>query len=295
VTAEETGDQTARYATPDCVSDLAERFGLEPEAVEPHFLYLTLMPTDEPQSERFTSVSYRTLLSDHISGASSSNSSLADRLSKDLVDVFENFYLQAEPAPNDFVTDKMHNETGLGAGYLYFQNLFTEDRGGLSLPPGLRVIGFNRSSHSGRRYYLARLNKSHWRPGGIEKASGDWNFDPHKDYHLHFEPQYDVLSGELTLYVHYETDPYHPQSTLKSNLSEEALRVHDERKQSLTEALEAHDLSNFRVYHNYDLQIAKAEVEFTELTLRETASQLSRLFREGCQALDDALTSIEQP
>jgi PD-(D/E)XK nuclease superfamily len=209
--ADEGEDQTTRYASEPFRELLRRKLCPDKPTPKWTFIFLTLFPDQEAASQDFRHKSYE-LLAGTVSKYAHPDS-LAETLMRDWLALLDRFYKKRAVQPSDDVLEKLQDEDGLGSGYLYFREALRQ----LQLPPSLQIDDFFRSSQQGR--YGAIISKGSWHPAEMDQHNSDlWNLDPLQNFHIHFEPQFDVLNHVLKLYLHYEVYPYQPEAWVRQHV-----------------------------------------------------------------------------
>lgn len=282
--AEEGNDQTHRYADEKCVSDLlkVDRIGVsEPTAATR--LFLTLHPDQQPRSECFVSITYRTVLA--CLEQVPPTGPLANRLASDFAAVLRHFYSQCEADDTDRLAEQVRawrDLDGLDVAHGYFVSAF-----GALRVAGLERVGSGVFNTRGARNSYIQYSKDLWRPASFSNNDGS-DFDAARHFDIHFEV---TLRGQrdLVLVLHHHTRPYLPKSQTGKWKPEyqERLEEHWQRRNQFFAAFTEHAPIEFSC-HNYDLQIAVAE-EIAGRTVQELRVSLERLIAAATPAVDDAV------
>ena len=212
--AAEGKDQTESYAGERLVEGLRERFDLS-EDPHRHLVFLTVLPRQKPKSDDFIHVTYSELLEDFPPPEGSAVGTLLAEL--------RNHVRRARDAekvePHQPMKAVINTDAPFDAGFLAFQGVIQ----GVELPANLKVRGEYRGSARGRRFYGALIRPDRWAP---EKMVTDdppvEDFQPRRHVNIHFEPQANALTGGVTLYLHYEVNPYKTRKWAERNLPQEA-------------------------------------------------------------------------
>jgi hypothetical protein len=277
-------DQTERYASKSLCESLRNRICPNRTNVSWTFIFLTLFPDQEPQSPKFSHKTHKCLI--RAVSDFANPGSLAERLVRDWGALVSNFYKMEMVEADDRVLDKLRDDDGLDGGYLYFRNaLLKLDLGSLS------IDGFFRSSQQGRRYYGAIISKNEWRPAEMESVNETRNLDPAQNFHIHFEPQYDVLNQVLKLYLHYETYPYYPESWVRKHILISQYSEFVARRTSFFECLKAKAPERWKFKISYN-QIAKADLNFADQTFSGLKDAIEARLKAMSVAIDDVLCQI---
>ncbi len=233
--AGEGGTQTQRYASPACLARLEKKFDLNPSLVEAHYRYLTLFPGENPRDKTFQPVGYDSFLhADWDRGPD--KSSWAAELMSAWLQLVREFYDASKLAlGRDFLV-AMSSETDLEGNFLLFRR-FMET---VQLPPGRSRRRIARESRPGRRYYLAMFGRKSWAPVRMIEKGEKWHLDRTDCFDIHIQPQYDVFERKFAVYLHYETNPYHPLRWLEVNLDSSDYTAYCRRRNSFVEQFRSH-------------------------------------------------------
>lgn len=275
LTAEEGKNQTKRYGSPSSVPSIRKRLkDKHPSGQwrDEHFAFLTLHPWQKPQnSEQFHHVTYEHLLS-AIMPYERGQDALADRLFCNLFDAYSEFYVGGRTHPGDPLLQKWSSNGELDAGFLHFGNVFE----GLRYPLGLKVGVITRASKAGRVYYLAQISKDRWRPPASAGKPG---------FHIHFEPQFNVLSRRFSFYLHYEIRDYRPRAQAVKDFGEE-LRGYDATRQQFKDYLEKARVPNLLLRGRLN-QVGTVRVKLDERT------SLGEFSQAACSAIAKVANTID--
>ena len=160
---------------------------------------------------------------------------------------------------------------------MYFREAFLQ----LQLPSPLQIDDFFRSSQQGRRYYGAIISNEAWRPAEmVQQNSGLWKFDPIQNFHIHFEPQFDVLNGILKLYLHYEVYPYQPEAWVRQHLPSTQYDEFVLRRTRFFHHLRGRAPQGWKFGMGYN-QIARADLHFENKTFGVAKSLLETDLRNS--------------
>jgi hypothetical protein len=281
--ADEGKDQTVRYADPKLWEALSKQLQLDSSAGRPRLVFLTLFPDQVPVSEHFSRACYSSLLQsrsllDH-------GDALALQLASDWLELLEEFYAFEHLDSGEVLAGKLSTMHVLDAGYLAFRSLIRS----LSLPSGLAPDHFFRRSEQGRKYYGAALTKSQWKTEPFDDIGGRWPL-PKGNRHIHIEPQYNVLEHTLTVYIHYETNPYHPVRKLRANAVPEQYEAYLARRDAFIRSFADIDSTPFQVSADSN-QLARVAVSLSGRTVTEVLQEMQKLIGVAAEAVDQALTA----
>lgn len=285
--ADEGEDQTATYASEQFRQLLQRKIAPGDASPKWTLVFLTLFPDQEPSSNEFTHKTYEPLTRIATEYA---DGSLAEMLIRDWIALLNRFYEKQIVRPNDDVVQKLHDEDGLGSGYLYFREAFRQ----IPLPPPLQIDDFFRSSQQGRRYYGAVISKEAWRPAEmIQNAEGRWHLDPVQNFHVHFEPQFDVLNKILKLYLHYEVYPYQPEAWVRNNVPASQYTEYVRHRTRFFDRLRENAPLNWSFGLGYN-QIARADLNFDGQTFSAVSKIVEHTICNMSIAVDETVRVILQ-
>jgi hypothetical protein len=274
-------DQTKLYASRETVDALAERFGLDSQAIQPKLVFLTLFSDQVPTSEHFSCVRYSSLLQDRPS--LDKGSALALQLSSAWLDALEHFYASEHLDAGEQVAHRLSDAHARGSGYLAFRTLIRS----ILLPPELTLDHLFRQSQKGRRYYGAAVTKPRWKTEPFDDSGRRWTL-PKDNRRIHIEPQYDVLGPTLKVHIHYETNPYHPVKKLGERVPQDQYEIYTSRRNAFAQQLAGADIAAFRLsVHSNQLGIA--EVSLLDATVADAQEQMQALIEAATRAVDQAL------
>lgn len=276
-------DQTERYAHSECVAEIRRRTGLSENAKE-HLCFLTLFG-EGAKSHRFRSVSYRALLGEPMPlGA---GDPLADQLITALYALLTPFYRRAELNPDGRLLDQLADSDGaaLDGGYLGFLSLL--DQLGSQLPTGVRVAYPFRNSEQGRRYYGAVIARPSWESSAITKNGSAWALEA-DNHNVHLETQFNALSRSFQLFVHYETNPYHPDRMLGKYVPAAQYQAYKQRRESFKARCARLAGAGFTLT-NTRLQIARANLSLADATVREATRMIGEHIARATEVIDAAI------
>lgn len=280
--AEEGQDQTGRYASPECVDNIRRRFNLQPP-VKTSFVFLTLFPDQQPQHKKFKPVAY-SQVRNALDLLKLGEHSTTERLLRDLKLLLTEFYDYGAPAAGDKLDEKLRDAHTLERAYLYFKAFVSQ----IPLPKSLRVEGTARWSRLGRRVFGARISKDRWHPSEWRREeNGRVLFNPKTDFNIHFEPQYNVLSGALNIYLHYEINPYEPESWAATNIRPKKYRDYQEIRTRFVQGLEAESaVLPELVIGGRSNQVAKANADFQGKTVDQCLWWIGGLLESVAPVID---------
>lgn len=285
--AEEGKDQTERYSSPKAIGRLKSKFRLNGDEVRAHFVFLTLFPDQKPSAkDRYVSSTYQDL-----AGAAKSLSctdSLVNQLLSDWMSLLTPFYDRTRISERDIVNERLADPSGLDGGYLYFKEMINH----LALPAALRAEKFFRDSKQGRRYYGAIISKLAWHPAPMKETDGEYHLDARRNFNVHFEPQYDVLNGNFSLFIHYEVFRYLTEEKAKARIRQRDYDAYLQRRDRFVRQLESREMPGLKMGGGSN-QIAKASLDFTDLTYREIRDRVEPLMSEVAAHIDDVLDNMK--
>ncbi|RJQ69355.1 MAG: hypothetical protein C4519_21675 [Desulfobacteraceae bacterium] len=287
--AEEGYDQTQRYASERAVAAISNRFFPNKQVDEPSFIFLTLFPDQQPAAgDRYT-IRHHSDLKDVINNIADWDNKLVEQLTKDWLALIAKFYAREQVNLNDIFFEKLADDNDLDGGYLYFMSAI----GQMTLPAGLIINTeeFFRSSRQGRRFYGVRILKESWCSGGMTESSGSWTLDPFPNFNIHFEPQYNVLSGLFSCSLHYEVQPYEPEAWVKANIPIDQYDSYVARRENFSKRLLQKGLSTWS-FGGGSNQLAKIPFDFKDSLYAEVKSKLEREFLVTSRVIDEVLQEM---
>ncbi|MFW5981161.1 MAG: PD-(D/E)XK nuclease family protein [bacterium] len=277
--AKEGEDQTVKYSSKQLINGLKRRFNFE--RVETEYIFLTLFPNQEPVNKEFNKLTYKDLLDYNYN-----DKTVIDKLLSDFFKILNDFYECSVINFDDDVYKKLTSVPELDGGFLYFQSLIKI----LNLNNSLDIENFFRDSKNGRNYYGVRISKPNWHPSKLDIKEPE-NFLPNEHYNIHFEPQYNVLSGDFTIYLHYETNPYKPKKWVDNNIPVEKYNKYWEIRSKVKNKLRNIDIKNFQISGRTN-QIAKAKIDFNNKSAEEIIKKLETLFNNNSIIIDKVLSEV---
>jgi hypothetical protein len=253
------------------------------EGAKVHLRFLTLFD-DKSRSTDFEAAPYSALLNGK--RPLGAEDPLADQLVTALFGLLTPFYDQAELDLDARLLDQLKPPDGaaLDGGYLAFCAFVKM----LRLPtPDVEAEYTFRDSKRGRRFYGAAISRPSWRTSQIEKQGDRWML-PVDCRHIHLQARYDVLAGDFFLAVYYETNPYYSDDVLTKRVPADQYGAYKLRR----EAFKAHCTglaeAGFKP-GNTLLQIAKANLSFKNITVREATRMVEEHIARATEVIDEAV------
>jgi hypothetical protein len=284
--ADEGEGQTVRYSSAQAVELLRRRFGF---SGQPTYVFLTLFPDQEPRAgSPWGRLTHRDIreAAFHRSIASMC---VGSKLLSDWFQLVDEFYSFEAVKPDDLLMNRLQADSGLEGNYLYFMSFVQ----GLTLPAGLILEDWFRESRTGRRYFGAVISKPQWHPAEMTPDSmGNWHLDPARHFNVHIEPQFNIVSGVLNVYVHYEINPYQPEHWFRASVSEEERRTYAARRERFINAFAALKPRGIAIGGGCN-QIAKMTCDFRGRTARETSIEMEEVLKNISVTIDDALSQLD--
>jgi hypothetical protein len=287
--ADEGVDQTRRYASPQCVEHICGVLRVKPSEIRRAFVFLTLFPDQQPEAPEFKTRTYRQLV-EMVPDRVYEENPTAARLLADLATLLKTFYAQDDLPPNAPLLEALRRDDPLESSYLAFRNFAHS----LELPCDLEVEDVFRSSAQGRRFYGAVISKAAWHPRGMPcRQTGEhncqsdckWALDPEQDFNIHFEPQFNVLTGSLNIYLHYEVNPYTPVNQLLRHVSQSDYAGYNQLRDRFAKKL-SNNKSLSLIFGGRSNQIARASLDIEAMSAQEVAQVLSGLVGKVGNAID---------
>ncbi|RMG27126.1 MAG: hypothetical protein D6732_20500 [Methanobacteriota archaeon] len=279
-------NQAQKYSMKESIDALHQIFcpELNRNSVKASFVFLSLFPDINPSSDRFLVKRHAELceFKNEIT-----NNYLSDRLISDWIELVEAFYEKATLSDDDILSHKLQDDEGLDGGYLYFRTFLSN----IKLSNGLTLEDFFRASRQGRHFYGAIFSKDSWHPAEMAVKDKGWSLDPDRVFNIHFEPQYNVLSGVFSIYLHYETNPYEPAKWVEENIPAEQYRAYIGRRNRFIEMLMKYLHKPWSFYNGTNM-VAKAELDFSGYTMKDAINTIEKLFHEATIAIDRVLEKL---
>ncbi len=275
--ADEGWMQTERYASNECKEDLSKAFNVSNPQFR--FIYLSLFHDNTAQHPAFITKHYDELLDN--TQVTKYDDLLSQQLLGPLFEVYDKFYTSAVISDQDNLIDKLNEESDLNTAYAYFKSFFSS----LSLPDGIKLKFTFNMTGQGRHYFGAQFSKDDWEPSEYNNSQPVLSRDT---FSIHFEPQYNVLSGILNFYIHYEPNPYMPVRKIKNAPGyKEYLHTRE------AFIIQFHQISQriqlFKPFNGSN-QIGKIVIDLTDSTLKETKVFLERIMTQLCSVIDESLS-----
>lgn len=283
--ADEGEDQTTRYCSPKATEFLCRRFSVKRP---PTFVFLTLFPDQQPKAGYpWVTTTHRQLL-DALAMSSLQSNSVGSKLLSDWRNLTTAFYESGVVAADHVLTDKLQHDQGLEGNYLYFISFMQQ----LNLANRLDLEYWFRSSRTGRRYYGAVISKVDWHPEEMKRDSdGRWHLDPEQHFNIHIEPQFNVLSGVLNVYIHYEINPYAPEQWFRANVGVDERRAYGERRQHFIRTFADNKPAEVSIGGGCN-QIGKATLDFAGRTTAAVWRSLELLTESVSLSIDECLNQL---
>lgn len=277
LTADEGEEQTSRYASKDCIDALAGRFLPNISDIRQNFIFLTLFPDISAGNNSFKPLTHRELFDDF---PLDNNDKLHEHLIADWKAIITPFYARDKFDAQANVFMMLQDTGGLDAGYLYFREIMQQ----INLPNGLWIEDCWRDSREGRKYYGARFSKEEWQTSELYVQNNKWQFDG-INHDIHIEPQYNVLNGRLSIFLHYETCPYKPEKWARENICQEDLNRYLEHRNSFVDLLKNKNVAKWEIGGGWN-QIGKLTADFSELMSQQAMDVLVDAFSAISEAVD---------
>lgn len=290
----EGNDQTVRYFSKECLDGVLEfiqkadpKFNKELEK-EIDYIFLTLFPDQHPQCKSFNSIYYtdinkKILL--NICTTYNPKTNLASLLLCSLHELLEKFARYSRISFDDKLLQTLREEDSLDGTYLYFKKLLDK----ITFPFGLELEYTFRGSAQGRHYYGAVISKSAWHPNEMQLGKNKKYIFKNDCFSIHIEPQFDTLRGILSLYLHYETNPYLTKDEMNIGLTNESKTKYLEMRQAFIDFLNG-KLKNSGEWEvaGGKNQVAKARLAVNEnTTVNEFQETFTDLIKKVAPIIDD--------
>ncbi len=288
LSADEGKDQTSRYSSSACQSSLFARFELDSGRTDVHYIFFTRFPDQEPtEGTLFRTVRHREL-ADALDGFREPDSVLVDILARSWADLVQQMYRAGQLNEEDEVLARLRSSGTTDGSYLYFRSLFRQS----SLPPDLTILKFDKTSQQGRRYFLAVISKPHWHPSVMYPQDEQYRLDPDTSFHIHFEPQFNVLNGSLNLYIHYEVNPYQTKPWALKNVHKADYAGYANRRDRFVDALESLAPKSL-ILGGGSNQIAKVPLSLDSVRYPAFKKQIEDTLAETSDTIDHILACLD--
>ncbi|WP_169829434.1 PD-(D/E)XK nuclease family protein [Desulfatibacillum aliphaticivorans] len=281
--ADEGSNQTKDYASTECKNAIKERLGWSNDAVDVKCVFLSLFPDQKPESSAFRSATFKNLLNAGLDSSTLGDSN-AKLLIASWISLLSGFYSKGKVSDSDVFLAKMQEPDDLEGNFLYFRS-FLE---GLRLEGGLEVDETFRGSARGRHYFGAKICKPSWRPGEMKGVNGVFQLDAKRDFNIHFEPQFNLLTGFFNFYLHYEVNPYRPVAWVKKNVSLSQYEEYNRVRDSFKEELRSKGIGGLSVGGRSN-QAAKAVFDLKGRTVAESRSLISEIIHTVASQIDEII------
>lgn len=276
-------NQTIRYSSPQAKKEIVSRFFPKHDhPIHFTFIFLTLFPDQKPASSDFQ-VRLHSLFSEIFTKAKDWENATVKQLIEAWANLTENFYGRGQVSDHDDFCERLKDTDLLDGGYLYFRSAF----GKMQLPGDLQIDYFFRSSELGRKYYGVVINKPSWYPKEILKINDGWQMDPNA-FHLHFEPQYNLLNENISLFLHYEVNPYETEKWVRKNIRQNEYKQYLEKRSSFIEHMRREALP-YWVIGGGSNQVAKAVYDFRGRSFLEVKREIENSLSIATCLLDRIL------
>ena len=283
VKAVEGDTQTERYSTAELRQSLQEKFlGPASRLDDVRYTYLTLFG-DQPKALGFQAMTYRDLLP-AFAQFRDSRAPLAERLIGDWASILTRFYGNEELKDNDVVLERLKRHGELDGGFVYFREMVRS----IQLPVGLTVEASFRSNDRGRPHFASCISKQRWQGSIMSEHAPHLGPDC---YNIHFEPQFGLLTDRLTMFLHYETNPYQTESWVKKNLPRSQYDAYMQRRQEFVRRLGAKSVEGLEARNRW-LQIGTTDFDLRGRTLREVRALVEPWIDRVSRAIDDVIQEL---
>lgn len=288
LSADEGKDQTSRYSSSACQSSLFARFDLDSVRTDVYYVFFTRFPDQDPTAGTVFRTVHHYELANALDEFSEPDSVLVEILARSWADIVQQIYRAGQLNEEDEVLARLRSSGTTDGSYLYFRSLFCQ----LSLPSDLTILKFYKTSQQGRRYFGALISKPHWHPSVMYPQDKQFRLDPDTSFHIHFEPQFNVLSGSLNLYIHYEVNPYQTKPWVLENVHKADYAGYVNRRNRFVDALKPLAPKSL-ILGGGSNQIAKVPLSLDGVRYAAFKKQLEGTLAETSDAIDHVLACLE--
>ncbi|MEH7385161.1 PD-(D/E)XK nuclease family protein [Bacillus sp. JJ1521] len=282
--ADEGYQQTMRYASETCITEIKQKLNIKHEHVQVKLLFLTLVPETIPTSPVFSNISYEQLIKEIPPSIEDSGLNM---LYEDFTSVLIDFYKDLDVTDNDLLFEKFTEETEAERLKIRFRKLMDSislDGTMLTRSPIGQVVG------AGRINYLVQFSKDSWKGEKVKKDEKGTYIVSGNTFDIHIECTFDVFNQTFTLPLHYETRPYLTKKQLKNAIGYDYyLKQRDEIKTVIHKKIKEQNDTILSPYNGSN-QIAYTKMLLTEeTTVKEFKEQLIRRVEKITEVVDSAL------
>lgn len=286
--AEEGQDQTIRYMSKESITAISNRLLPGKKIGDSTFVFLSLFPDQEPSAGNEYIVKRHFDLTHVVADVKNWDNAMAKQLMTSWIALIDRFYSFQHVSPDDVFFEKLVDNDGLDGGYLYFRSALSK----LVFPNDLALEDFFRSSAQGRRFYGVKITKDSWHPGEMVESEDSCELDPFRHFNIHFEPQYNALSGVFSCFLHYEVNPYQTEAWVRRYVPQKQYDAYLARRSTFAAALAAKGLTGWN-FGGGSNQLAKATFDFSKSSYAVVKSTLEEALSKASQAIDSTL--LEMP
>jgi hypothetical protein len=285
--ADEGKEQTIRYASENCLQAIEQSLNFSACRDKTHYVFLTLFPDQPCAAPEFVRIQYENFLPQDWS-LSLCDDPLVKLLAKSWADLLIGFYNAANVNPTDILVERMQHPGPLDEAFLVFRNFMRS----VTLPTGISVRSL-RYSAQGRKNYKAQFGKASWSPSEIAKRGEQWRLDPETCFNIHIEPTLNVLDGNFSVSLHYETNPYLKETDAARTLNADDLEGYRRKRSEFVWAFrEVRPIGLTPAQCDLWCQVGKSDFSINNLTVAESQESFSVLLADIVAAVDCALERI---
>lgn len=296
--AEEGYQQTLRYASPVCIAELKDKFGIADKIVELKLLFLTLVPETMPTSDDFINVSYEELIQKVVPDVEDAGLQM---LYEDLSAVLSSFYSNLEVEDDDLLFDKFTENTDPVRLKIRFCKLIDHID---NFPEGFSRSRIGEVAGAGRINYLVKFSQDGWKGADALKNDEGKFILNENTFDIHVEFTFDPFHQVFALPLHYETNPYLSKKLIQ-NQSVGAERYFDKRdkvKQALHQKIKDLNEPSIKCFNgsnqiaNFNMDLDKnTTVKAFKMQLAETLEKISELVNGALKEVQAQKTMSQDP
>lgn len=230
--ADEGYEQTKRYANEKCIKELSEnpKIGFKNRVIKEKLLFLTLIPETIPTSEKFINITYKHLIENVNIEI---EDPLLNKIYKDFFVLLQDFYNDLDVDGSSKLLDILCDDVENEKVYIRFKNIMKLFKS----TNGLMVNFIGKAGGTGRVSFIAKISKDSW-IGKAEASFIENNYRISSEtFDIHFEATFDILTGRITLPLHYEPRPYIPKNKLIKYSKEENYKKYISKREKIKEII----------------------------------------------------------
>lgn len=213
--ADEGLNQTLRYSNKECINELKNnmKIDIKSENLDIKFIYLTLIPEQNPSSKEFINLTYEDLITRLDVNI---EDEVLNRVYKDLCSILSEFYEGLDIKEDYKIMDILNDELDNERAFIKFKKIVE----GIRDVNGLTIKHIGKTGGKGRVSFYAKISKDSWLGKDSVELVDDVYTITDECYDIHIELSFDIFNKVITLPLHYETRPYIPKNRLLSKSRE---------------------------------------------------------------------------